>query len=575
MKTIIILLTGMLISSVSYGQVDSHQGKVGYPSEFIQVHLSETSLFPDHVLGIKIYCTNPLFPELELSRVAFIELLNNRNMPILRKKVLLENGTGEGEFVLPTYLGSGIYTLLTYTNWLKNFGEKSFHSQRIVIINPDQGLPQVSDTSDCPGIQSRGKGIKTGVSSGLIVESDKQRYTTREKVSITVSMSGESGESKGGQFSVSVCLTEPVMFGLPSDMENQQAETLPGEIEYLPDFGGIRLSGKLEDASGTVKPGKRIILSKPGPGTHIRSTSSDEAGNFHFLLHPQEGETDLVFTLPDSDMILKLEEPFWNGYRDPPEQPELCLKKSTVSFLEEKFSHFQIHGKFNQSSFSIRSLPDLGTSDSSSFHSDYSKQLLMDDYVLLDSLPEYFYELVPNVKFIHSRGSFDIRVSDPVSGTPYAEKPGLFVDGVLYSDYTEIAQMPVHKIDRISIFPEVYYLGNLSFGGIIDLHTKDSDFNSIPLLPDMTRIMFPLASRSEMMFEAPDHSFPNSGNRIPDFRHLICWEPDVSIGTSGETSVQFYTGDIIGEYTVRVFGLSAEGKLIRSETKIWVGPRIK
>ncbi len=57
-----------------------------------------------------------------------------------------------------------------------------------------------------------------------------------------------------GQFSVSVCQTEPVMFGLQFEMENQQSEMLPGEIEYLPDFGGIRLSGKLEDASGTVKP---------------------------------------------------------------------------------------------------------------------------------------------------------------------------------------------------------------------------------------------------------------------------------------------------------------------------------
>jgi hypothetical protein len=567
MKTIIILLTGMLICSVSYGQVDSHQGEVGYPSEFIQVHLSETSLFPGHVIGIKIYCTNPLFPELELSRVAFIELLNDRNVPILRRKILLENGTGEGEFVLPTNLGSGLYTLLTYTNWLKNFGEKSFHSQRIVIINPDQGLPQVSDTSDCPGIQSPGKGIKTGTHSGLIVKSDKERYATREKVSITLSMPG--------QFSVSVCQTEPVMQGLQFDKENQQPEMMPGEMEYLPDFGGIRLSGKLEDASGIVKPGKRIILSEPGPGTHIESTFSDDAGNFHFLLHPQEGETDLVFTLPESDMILKLEEPFWNGYRDPPKYPKLCLKKSAVSFLEEKFSHFQLQEKFNQSSFSIRSHLDLGTSDSSSFHNDYSKQLMMDDYVLLDSLPEYFYELVPNIKFLHSRGSFDIRVSDPESGIPYAEKPGVFVDGVLYSDYTEIAHIPVHKIDRISIFPEVYYHGNFSFGGIIDLHTKDSDFNSIPLLPNMTRIMFPLASGSEMIFESPDHSLPNSSKRIPDFRHLICWEPDVAIGTSGETSIQFYTGDLTGEYTVRVYGLSAEGKLIRSETKIWVDPRIK
>ena len=87
------------------------------------------------------------------------------------------------------------------------------------------------------------------------------------------------------------------------------------EMEYLPDFGGIRLTGKLEDAYGTLQEA-RVIMSQPGPGTEIKSTLTDDQGRFHFLLPPRSGEKDLVFTLPVDDAMLKLEESFWNGLRD-------------------------------------------------------------------------------------------------------------------------------------------------------------------------------------------------------------------------------------------------------------------
>ncbi len=578
MNKAVSLLAIFLVCTTLYGQSTTNDPDIEYPQEILDVHLTQTCLFPGEVVGFAIYCSNPFFPELELSRIVFIELLSDMNVPVLRKRILLKHGAGKGEFVLPKNLGSGIYTILTYTNWMKNFGEESFDRKSILIVSPDRGMAQCSDTchhqqADGPGQRADGPGQRADdhSHSGLLLTPDKEQYHTREQVSLQVRMNPEEGGLFGGSFSVSVRLTEPALCRGEAEESLAASKMKTKEIEYLPDFGGIRLTGKLEDVSGQAISGESVILSEPGPGTKVNSTLSDSKGNFHFLLAPQVGEKDLVFTLPDPEAVIKLEEPYWNGLRSPPVQEELCLQENTIIFLKEKFFHYQLQQKFNQSNFSKSEQRDLSTRDSTSFYSSYSRLLKMDDYILLDSLSEYFYELVPSVRFFQSRGKFNIRVTDPVSGFPYEEKPGVFVDGVLYSNYDEIAHIPVREIEEIAVIPEIYYYGNFSFGGIIDLHTVDSDFNAVQLLPEMIRLIYPLASLPEMIFNVADYSLPNDLNRIPDFRYLICWEPDFLIGTSGENSIQFYTGDLMGEYTITVKGISHDGQLLQSETKITVG----
>ena len=113
---------------------------------------------------------------------------------------------------------------------------------------------------------------------------------------------------------------------------------------------------------------------------------------------------------------------------------------------------------------------------------------------------EYFYELVPSVKFTQRRGEFDISVIDPLTLFPLNNKPGVFLDGVLYDNYAGLANIPVGEIDRMTVITNTYYYKDFTFGGIIDIHTKKSDFNSVKLLPNMTRFIYPMASKSEWRF---------------------------------------------------------------------------
>lgn len=65
--------------------------------------------------------------------------------------------------------------------------------------------------------------------------------------------------------------------------------------------------------------------------------------------------------------------------------------------------------------------------DSSVFYSMPYQEINLGNYITLDSLKEYFYELVPSVKFTRRRGEYDISVIDQKSLTYLEEKPGSFL----------------------------------------------------------------------------------------------------------------------------------------------------
>ncbi|VAW23191.1 hypothetical protein MNBD_BACTEROID01-1865, partial [hydrothermal vent metagenome] len=81
-----------------YGQKPEEKPGQNFPAEKLTVHITQECAFPGEVVWFKIYCTSPLYPEVELSRMAYIELVNSDNASLLRKKILLEGGEGEGAF---------------------------------------------------------------------------------------------------------------------------------------------------------------------------------------------------------------------------------------------------------------------------------------------------------------------------------------------------------------------------------------------------------------------------------------------------------------------------------------------
>lgn len=569
--------TGILILSIivilswndQYGQVTGQVNLSNCPKEKIEVQFSQDNIFTGEILWFKIYCTSSLFPGEEISCLAFIELVSSENTSIFRKKINLIHGSGTGEFEIPDNLSTGLYYVIAYTNWMKNFGEESFFRKEIIIVNPYQPLLKLSDSVDSGSIRNI-TWQNSNNAGELKIRSDKKKYSTREKVTVKIDPGHKPGKIFSGELSVSVSHKEPPLkYYITKRSDHIKAEN-PEIKSYLPDYRGIKLSGKVMDPADNPVSDAILMMSMPGPGTAIESDITDSNGEFNFLINPGEGEEDIVITMPDENNRLSLEESFWNGFRNPPDSMMIEFTMDYVSYLKEKFIYFQLQKRFNKQYF-IRNVPVRHKADSSVFYNMPYQTIYPGNYIALDSLEEYFHELISSVRFTRKRGEYDISVIDQQSFTFLKEKPGLFLDGVLFDNYAALVNIPPAEIDRISIIPSDYYYKDLKFGGIIDIHTKKSDFNYVKLLPGMTRFIYPKASFSEFKFISPDYSVTGPPDRVPDFRYLLTWEPLVKSDSSGVATVQFYTGDITGNFVVKVSGISDDGEILQTENEFYVG----
>jgi hypothetical protein len=121
-------------------------------NERISLHTNSTFLLVGETLQFNIHCLhNHTGLYTELSTVANIELIGEDARPVLQTRISLKNGRGSGDLFLPSSLRTGNYTLIAYTNWMKNFPIENFFQTNIRIINPFK--KPFADSSDKPEIQ--------------------------------------------------------------------------------------------------------------------------------------------------------------------------------------------------------------------------------------------------------------------------------------------------------------------------------------------------------------------------------------------------------------------------------------
>jgi hypothetical protein len=153
MKKYIFLLPVAFITCFCYAQKKSNAstmldnyGKTHF-EEKIFLHVNSSFFLTGESLLFKAYCLNASNnASSSLSKVAYVELISPGTTPALQGKIQLEDGTGYGDFFLPSSLASGNYTLIAYTTWMKNYSSASFFQTPITVINPFK-KPAVADAA--------------------------------------------------------------------------------------------------------------------------------------------------------------------------------------------------------------------------------------------------------------------------------------------------------------------------------------------------------------------------------------------------------------------------------------------
>lgn len=129
-------------NSLSVLNTKLEEYKERFPSEKLFVHIDKSFYTAGDIIWFKIYnCTDSAITSRIRSKVAYVEILDEHNTPVLQGKISMNNNGGDGSFELPLTLNSGFYNFRAYTNWMKNFGAEEFFQKKITIINPFKSLP--------------------------------------------------------------------------------------------------------------------------------------------------------------------------------------------------------------------------------------------------------------------------------------------------------------------------------------------------------------------------------------------------------------------------------------------------
>ena len=155
----------------------------------------------------------------------------------------------------------------------------------------------------------------------------------------------------------------------------------------------------------------------------------------------------------------------------------------------------------------------------------------------------------------------------------------LVVDGKLLTkeQYEFVPHMPpgiVESVELIkyakffakqylTVFPQTHPLEVPTLGHIISVYTKGGvgilgTDRSLPGTLDTSIMEFSPVKE----FYAPKYNNPTAvDSQKPDLRSLIHWDPSIETNEGGKATINFYNGDISGEYIVIVEGIAKDGRI--------------
>jgi hypothetical protein len=491
------------------------------------------------------------------SKVLYVELILPNGSSLVQAKVDMEATGAAGSILIPTDLSSGTYYLKAYTRWMRNCGPEAYVYTSLQIYDPlnEQVLPV-----DSRGWEPRAVGTMLDQSAShetgmLECRLGKESYRTREEVSadllwnfsyapvrlsVSVAKKGLHGDQRN------------IHMGCPSDMKENSL--------ILPEIQGLSLTGQAVSAGGTIPaPYATIYVSVLGEDRDFFCNYSDSTGRFYFSFPGYEGERDLfvsTYHSEYSELELLIDQDF--------SQDALSLPSYRVDLndtLNELITEMSVNAQIVQQYYPVsRIVPEAPPSEELLFYGQPTSTIRFEDFIRLPKLEEYFIEVVPQVSVKRSGG---VRRLVLLGDDPELDiyPPLLMIDGVAIFDVEAVLAVNPRFIERVEIVNAPYIRGNVTFGGIISLISKNNDLGYIDLPSSGLLVnyrMLDLALNDSLQNEVLDP-------RLPDVRNTLYWEPAIEMETETGKRISFTTSDIKGDYEILIRGFDATGKYLEQK----------
>lgn len=183
----------------------------------------------------------------------------------------------------------------------------------------------------------------------------------------------------------------------------------------------------------------------------------------------------------------------------------------------------------------------------------------MDDYTRFVTMEEVMREYVAEVRVRKQQELYHFQVLNSPYKVFFENDPLLLLDGVPIFDIGKIVSFDPLKIKKIDVVTQRYYSGALVNYGIVSYKTYNGDLGGFQLDPAALVVEYEGLQLSRE-FYSPIYTAGNAQqNRLPDFRNVLYWSPEISTDKQGKAQLSFFTSEIPGTYAVFVQGITTGG----------------
>tara|TARA_R110001583_G_scaffold173174_4_gene327039 strand:+ start:1787 stop:3526 length:1740 start_codon:yes stop_codon:yes gene_type:complete len=542
------------------------------PQEKTYIQTNTNLLLAGEYLYYKVYCLEEKTGTYsKISKLAYVELVGSNNNVVFKHKLKLENSNAQGDFFIPSTILTGNYKLIVYTNWSKNKAYNSFYEHDIYILNPFTTEVQKiisSKTKMDTVIVQQSNTIEDSViyTPELKLSTNKEIYNTRQKA--TVTLTSDNYKTHRGNYSLSIRKLDSIEIIKGFKLKSSVIKT-PDDIFYLPELRGEIISGKIKALNASSVANIAVTLSIPGKDYIFKIVQTNAEGQFFFNIREDYNSSSVIIQVQEpnkEDYKIVIDEKIFNNY-DYLNFSGLELNPNIKSWLEQRNIRNQIENAY----FAVKSDSILQNKlNDESFFYPIATAYVLDDYTRFNTVKETFVEIITTASLIKKDGDNKFVLfgnkNTEIDDASTHLNPLILVDGLVIQNNEDIINYSAKNIESISIVNSNYIYGSKFFDGIIAFVTKKGDFKISKNSKHLKQIELK-SPLNEKLYYMPNYN--KKLNRIPDFRNQLLWKPNVILNED-EVTIEFFTSDNVGKYSVKLEGYTVEGVHITNTKNIIV-----
>ncbi|GAB3491294.1 hypothetical protein GCM10027341_04090 [Spirosoma knui] len=347
----------------------------------------------------------------------------------------------------------------------------------------------------------------------------------------------------------------------------------PTDRKAAPEYAGHVVQGRVMDSrTGKAAADVVLYLSIPGKAIQLYSTRTDAQGVARFEVDNFYGPKDLVMQTEQPDSLYRVE--IINPYAESPALTRLPVFNLAESVKEEVVARslaMQVQNSYHNQ-YVVQSRI---SADSSTFYGVPDERYRLDAYTRFTIMEEVLREYVTAVQPRQRDRHFYLRVSNLPYREFFNEEPLILLDGVPITNTDRLMAFSPLKIQTLDVVARRYFLGPSKLSGIVSFRTYKGDLAGFQLDPRQVVLEYE-GLQAQREFYAPQYATAKQReSRLPDFRNLLYWNPQVATTQQGQAIVTFPTADQQGTYLVVVHGMTTDGRAATGQQSIVVSNGLK